>query len=84
MIDRKATEQVWGFEGCGAMWTFYTNRDAALKSSGENPIYDFTLEEAFELDRIRRTELGFNEITFQQFLDCIDVSASCVPANQEC
>lgn len=66
------------------MWTFYSNQDVALKSAGENPVYDFTLEEAFELDNARRTELGFKRITFQQFLDCIDVSDSCISTNQEC
>ena len=83
MRNLKVTERVWGFEGCGAMWTFYSSHDVALRSAGENPVYDFTLEEAFELDNARRTELGFKKITFQQFLDCIDLSGSCIPANQE-
>ncbi len=75
--------KVWGFEGCGAMWTFFSKREQALKAAGKNQIYDFTLAEASELDNQRRQELGFVRITLRQFLDCID-GASCVPDRQGC
>ena len=75
---------VWGFEGCGAMWTFFSLKKDAEASAGDNSIYNFSVEEAFALDNLRRKDLGFETITFSQFIDCIDASSSCVPPDAEC
>ncbi|MFQ5831643.1 MAG: hypothetical protein ACE5H4_02980 [Candidatus Thorarchaeota archaeon] len=77
-------EVVWGFEGCGAMWTFYEYEADALESSEENRVFEFTIEEAWARDNARRGELGFPSISFDQFLDCIRMHESCYPTDPDC
>ncbi len=84
MTQLKIITKVWGFEGCGAMWTFRSDENEALRSAGENPVQEFLVEEAFQLDNQRRQELGFDRITFQQFVDCIDTSGKCSIFDDEC
>ncbi len=66
------------------MWTFFSEKKTAEESAGENSVYDFSLDEAFELDNQRRKELGFEKVTFSQFIDCIDASSSCARPDIEC
>jgi hypothetical protein len=86
MMDesRDVPSILWGFEGCGSMWTFYSSKELAEASAQENEALEFQTEEAFELDNARREELGYPRISFDQFLDCIRLPATCPPGNGEC
>ncbi len=75
---------VYGFEGCGAMWTFYEHETDALESAQENQVFEFTIEDAWARDNARRDELGFSRISFEQFLDCIKTREQCHPTDPDC
>ncbi|MHA1906695.1 MAG: hypothetical protein ACW98Y_05335 [Candidatus Thorarchaeota archaeon] len=77
-------EHIWGFEGCGSMWTFFSDQKRANKHAGENQVYEFGLAEAHMLDNRRRQELGSVAISFELFLECIDHTASCSPFEYDC
>lgn len=66
------------------MWAFFSLKKVAEASAGDNSIFNFSIEEAFELDNQRRQELGFKKVTFGQFIDCIDASISCTPPDIDC
>ena len=70
-------EKVWGYEGCGCMWTFFTDCKAAYAKAGENTVLEATLENAYDLDSRRRQELGFHKITLEEFKECIDHPMYC-------
>ncbi|TFG11237.1 hypothetical protein EU537_12945 [Candidatus Thorarchaeota archaeon] len=70
-------EKVWGFEGCGCMWTFFKNRDMACSNAGDNTVWEVTLERAYELDNKRRQELDFDKITLEEFKECVDHPMYC-------
>ena len=84
MKELKPIMSVWGYEGCGAMWTFFSSKKDAEASAGDNSVYNFSLAEAFELDNQRRKELGFERVSFSQLIDCIDASSSCTPSDTDC
>ncbi len=75
---------VWGFEGCGAMWTFYSDRNHALESAMDNRIHELEIYEAFLLDNTRRHEMGYPPITFDQFLECVNHPTQCIPDDIDC
>ncbi len=77
-------DKVWGFEGCGAMWTFYEREEDALESAQENLVSEFTIEVAWTRDNARRGELGFPAISFDQFLECVRMHERCYPADSDC
>lgn len=81
---RTIPDRVWGFEGCGAMWTFYESEEDALESAQENLVFEFKIEEAWSRDNVRRGELGFPSISFGQFLDCIRIPEKCYPTDPDC
>ncbi|MCK5240318.1 MAG: hypothetical protein KAR33_12250 [Candidatus Thorarchaeota archaeon] len=83
-MDSKDLEHIWGFEGCGSMWTFFSDQESALKHAGTNQVFKFGLEDAHALDNKRRKELGSVAITFKLFLECIDHTASCSPFEYDC
>ncbi len=66
------------------MWTFFSDQEKALKYASENQVYKFELEEAHDMDNKRRQELGSFAITFEQFLECVDHTASCSPFEYDC
>ncbi|MDF1538189.1 MAG: hypothetical protein P1Q69_04735 [Candidatus Thorarchaeota archaeon] len=84
LIDSEECQYVWGFEGCGAMWTFFSNQRDALKHAGTNEVLRFEVEEAHVLDNRRRQELGAPAISFDKFSDCIDHTLSCIPPEIDC
>ena len=84
MVESRTLDHVWGFEGCGSMWTFFSNKKTAQKHAGTNQVFEFDLYQAHMLDNKRRTELGSVAINFEQFLECIDHTASCSPFEYDC
>jgi hypothetical protein len=79
-----APKRVWGYEGCGAMWTFYSVREQAIESAIDSRVYELEVYEAFLLDNTRRHEMGYPPITFEQFLDCVNHPIHCVTEAMEC
>ncbi|MFW9908272.1 MAG: hypothetical protein ACFFEF_06835 [Candidatus Thorarchaeota archaeon] len=84
MTEFKNHAEIWGFEGCGAMWSFFSKQESALRHAGENEVYSFRIHEAFDLDNRRRLELGYSRISLEQFYECIDLGESCSLAEDEC
>ncbi len=66
------------------MWTFFSSQKRAYDHSGENEVYEFDLQEAHILDNRRRIELGSSAISLEEFLECIDSTASCSPFEYDC
>ncbi|MHA2141044.1 MAG: hypothetical protein ACXADC_12425 [Candidatus Thorarchaeota archaeon] len=77
-------KHVWGFEGCGAMWTFYSDRKEAIESAMDNRVHELEVYEAFLLDNSRRHEMGYPPITFDQFLECVNHPIQCAPDDIDC
>lgn len=77
-------QYIWGFEGCGAMWTFFSDKEKALKHAGTNEVHQFEVDEAHILDNLRRQELGASAISFDKFVECIDHTLSCIPSEIDC
>ncbi|MHA1959118.1 MAG: hypothetical protein ACW99U_02740 [Candidatus Thorarchaeota archaeon] len=67
----QSSSPLFGFEGCGSMWSFYSSKELAERFAQGSDILEFSIEEASELDNARREELGYPRIKFEQFLDCI-------------
>ena len=82
--DSLIPTRVWGFDGCGAMWTFYSDRQPAMESAMDNRIHELEVYEAFLLDNSRRHEMGYPSITFNQFLECVNHPTHCVPDDLDC
>ncbi|MHA2021597.1 MAG: hypothetical protein ACW96N_07775, partial [Candidatus Thorarchaeota archaeon] len=82
--DSLMPTKVWGFEGCGAMWTFYSDRQQAMKSAMDNRIHELEVYDAFLLDNARRHDLGYPRIAFDQFLECVNHPTHCVPDDIDC
>ncbi|MFW9845456.1 MAG: hypothetical protein ACFFD6_01805 [Candidatus Thorarchaeota archaeon] len=85
--DRHGTPvplKVWGFEGCGAMWTFYTDQKRAQQAAQKNQVHEMEIEEAYFLDTTRRREMGYPAITFEQFLECIEQPPTCATDDPQC
>jgi hypothetical protein len=82
--DSPVPERIWGFEGCGAMWTFYSDREQAIESAMDNRVHELEVYEAFLLDNTRRHEMGYPPIIFKQFLDCVNHPTHCVPEDMDC
>ena len=82
--DYPVLKRVWGFEGCGAMWTFYSDREQAIESGKDNRVHELEVYEAFLLDNTRRHEMGYPTITFKQFLDCVNHPTHSVPEDMDC
>ena len=82
--DSLVPKRVWGFEGCGAMWTFFPNKQQAIDSAMENRIHELEVYEAFLFDNTRRHEMGYPSITFDQFLECVNHPTHCVPDDSDC
>lgn len=76
--------KVWGYEGCGAMWTFFYDSKQAIDSARGEEVHEFSIEDAFILDNNRRAEMGFEKITFEQFLECLSVPTKCQVNDTEC
>jgi hypothetical protein len=76
--DTLMPARVWGFEGCGAMWTFYSDRQQAMESAMDNRIHELEVYEAFLLDNARRYDMGYPTITSNQFLECVNHPTHCV------
>lgn len=60
-------KRIWGFEGCGIMWNFYLDEDEARRRADDRDIVKVTLEEGYDLDNARRQEMGFKEISREDF-----------------
>ena len=82
--DSLVPGRVWGFEGCGAMWTFYSDKEEAIESARDNRVHELEVYEAFLLDGTRRHEMGYSSITFNQFLECVNHPTQCVPDDADC
>jgi hypothetical protein len=82
--DNMNPARVWGFEGCGAMWAFYSERNQAMKSAKDNRIHELEIYEAYLLDNTRRDEMDHPPITFDQFLECVNHPAICASDDIEC
>jgi len=80
----KSEESVWGFEGCGAMWSFFSKQERAIEHAGTNRVHEFNVEKAHILDNRRRQELGAPAISFDKFVECVDHTLSCIPSNADC
>lgn len=76
--------RVWGFEGCGAMWTFYSEKKQAIESAKDNRVHELEVYEAYLLDNERRHDMGYPPITFNQFLECVNHPTQCVPDDTDC
>ena len=77
-------QYVWGFEGCGAMWAFFSKQENAMAHAGTNQVHGFDMEEAHIMDNRRRLELGAPAISFDKFEECIDHTLSCIPPEIDC
>ncbi|MFW9966388.1 MAG: hypothetical protein ACFFEA_04475 [Candidatus Thorarchaeota archaeon] len=44
--DSLMPTRVWGFEGCGAMWTFYSDRKLAMRAAMGNRVHELEVYEA--------------------------------------
>lgn len=75
---------VWGYEGCGAMWTFFADSKKSLNLARGEEVHEFSIEDAYILDNSRRVEMGFAKITFDEFLDCLNEPAQCQTDESEC
>jgi hypothetical protein len=75
---------VWGYEGCGAMWTFFSDNKKALDLARGEEVHEFSIEDAYILDNARRVEMGFDKITFEEFLDCLSEPSHCQKDETEC
>ncbi|MHA2206362.1 MAG: hypothetical protein ACXABC_10920 [Candidatus Thorarchaeota archaeon] len=62
---------LWGFEGCGSMWSFYRDSALAQQAAQGQELLELDIAQAFVLDNRRRIELGSITIRFEEFLDCI-------------
>ncbi|MHA1925392.1 MAG: hypothetical protein ACXABV_03680 [Candidatus Thorarchaeota archaeon] len=82
--DSLMPTRVWGFEGCGAMWTFYSDMQHAIESAMDNRVHELEVYEAFLLDNTRRHEMGYPSSAFNQFLECVNHPTHCVPDNMDC
>jgi len=76
--------KVSGFEECGAMWTFYSERELALETAIHNQVHELEVYEAYLLDNERRHDMGYPSITFEQFLECVNHTMHCVPDGKDC
>lgn len=76
-------QYVWGFEGCGAMWSFFSKQEIAIKHAGTNQVHGFDLKKAHILDNRRRLELGAPAISFDKFVECVDHTLICIPPEIE-
>jgi hypothetical protein len=76
--------KVWGFEGCGAMWTIFSERELALDAAIHNRVHELEVYEAYLLDNERRHDMGYPSITFEQFLECVNHPMHCVPDGKDC